>query len=399
MSTVGSKPLRLIVVALLCALTLCIAVHATLEQVARHVEVEEDGYLWWSEEWMQLFGAHNFVDRGRGRILLTGSSEAREGFLFDEFEAELEGFEVYNNAYSNHTLTTLLLVLRYIETVYGPSAMPEKIVLGVNPFFALDEPPLQRSYLPRVINRYSVSISVDAAAWPPRLIPKGWFDSLASRYRLLTQQSRRYRGAVRGVRRAAIEAVAPELAGQYWVRHKLVPSKYHHLSPIDQAKQLEALRNAEIPAVDPVSQAGTFREKWAMLAGIAADHEIDLYVVNMPQSTWLVDDYYKESYDDYRHLLRSVVSDTPFLDLARFLRDDEFYDVTHANLPAARRVSQRVARFVREADETRDHARGARARRPDERADGDVAGIRALIATIARDRVLVPLISYLRRAD
>ena len=55
-----------------------------------------------------------------------------------------------------------------------------------------------------------------------------------------------------------------------------------------------------------------------MLAGIAAAHEIDLYVVDMPQSTWLVDDYYKESYDDYRHLLRSVVSDTPFLDLARF---------------------------------------------------------------------------------
>ena len=57
-----------------------------MDRTAGWVEVEQDGYLWWSEEWMQLFGAENFVDHGRNRILLIGSSEAREGFLFDEFE-------------------------------------------------------------------------------------------------------------------------------------------------------------------------------------------------------------------------------------------------------------------------------------------------------------------------
>ena len=84
---------------------------------------------------------------------------------------------------------------------------------------------------------------------------------------------------------------------------------------------------------------------------MSADHQIDLYAVNMPQSTWLVDEYYKETYDDYRKLLGSVVGDTPFLDLARFLRDDEFFDMTHANLASARRISREVARFVRETDE------------------------------------------------
>ena len=118
-----------------CALAAYIGANMTMDQVARRVEVDQDGYLWWSEEWLQLFGAQNFVDRGKGRILLSGSSEGREAFLFDEFEAELHGFEVYNNAYSTHTFTTFLLVLRYIETVYGPSAMPQKIVLGVTPLF------------------------------------------------------------------------------------------------------------------------------------------------------------------------------------------------------------------------------------------------------------------------
>ena len=344
------KRLRLVALAALCALAAYIVVNITMDQVARRVEVQQDGYLWWSEEWMQLFGAHNFVDRGTGRILLTGSSEAREAFLDDEFEAELQGYDVYNNAYSNHTLTTLLLVLRYIETVYGPSAMPQKIVLGINPFFALDEPSLENSYLPRVINRYSAFVSVDAAQWPPRLEPKGRLDSLVSRYQLLTHQRRRYQGAMRGVMREAVVTLAPRFADQYWVRFKLVPSKYHHLPPIDQQKALKMLQQV-VPAFDPGPRADRFRQEWAMLEDVVAVHNSNLYVVNMPQSTWLLDDYFKESYDDYMQLLTSVMGDTPFLDLTHFLRDDEFYDMTHANLVAAKRVSKRVAQFVRETDE------------------------------------------------
>jgi hypothetical protein len=76
------------------------------------------------------------------------------------------------------------------------------------------------------------------------------------------------------------------------------------------------------------------------------EHDVDFYVVNLPQSTFLQDDYYKAMYDDYEQLLRSVVGDVPYLDLARFLRDDEFHDITHPTLAAARRLSRRVAQFV-----------------------------------------------------
>jgi hypothetical protein len=89
-----------------------------------------------------------------------------------------------------------------------------------------------------------------------------------------------------------------------------------------------------------------------MLRDLLVGHGIDLYVVNMPQSTLLLDDYYAQTYDGYEQLLRSLTGGVPVVDLAHFLRDDEFHDVTHANLAAARRISRRVAQFVRETEAT-----------------------------------------------
>lgn len=341
----------------MCVLVAYAGVNVAMDRAARWVEVKQDGYLWWKEEWMQLFGAENYVDRGRSRILLAGSSEVREGFLFDEFEAELPEFDVYNNAFSNQTLETLIIVLQYIETVYGPSAMPRKIVLGVTPLFLLDVPSLDKVYLPRVIDRYSSLVSLDVGSQPVRLIRKGWFDSLVARYRYLTHQSRRYQGALRGVMRAGILSVAPGLADRYWLRVGLVPSNYHHLPPRDRMERLQALRRNVPSPPDPIALAAKVHPQWAMLRDLMAHHDVDLYVVNMPQSTLMRDDFFAGTYDDYEQLLRSVTSDVPFLDLARDLQDDEFQDVVHANLVAARRISRRVAQFVRKTDAGRHSTR------------------------------------------
>ena len=321
-----------------------------MDRLARWVEVEQDGYLWWKEEWMQLFGAENFVDRGGDRILLAGSSEVREGFLFDEFEAELQGFEVYNNAFSNQTLETLVIVLQYIETVYGPSAMPRKIVVGFTPQTLLNVPTLEASYWPRVIDRYSPQVKLDVGSRPARLIRKGRREAVTARYRYFTHQARRYQGALRGVMRAGILSVSPGMADRYWLRLGLVPSLYHHLPRRDQREQLQAFRRVLPSPPDPVAMAATVRAQWAVLRDLMAAHDVELYVVNVPQSSLLRDDYYSAVYDDYEQLLRSVVGDTPYLDLARYLRDDEFFDLTHPTLAAARRTSRRVAQFVREAD-------------------------------------------------
>ena len=295
---------------------------------------------------MQLFDARNFVGRGGGRVLLSGSSEVREAFLVDEIETALPGVEVYNNAYSNHTLETFLLVLQYIEAVYGSSAMPQRIVLGITPWFALNDPDIDESYLPRVIDRYSASMRVDKESQPPRLAPKGWNSSVVSRYRLLTHQSRRYRGALKELVRATVTAVAPGFADQYEMQQHLVPSRFHGLEPIDQASQLDELRRFGRTSVVTEERRRTFAAEYAKLREFVTDNEIDLRLVNMPQSTWMVDRYFGNAYDDYRRMLASVVGDTPFLDLSRFLDDDEFYDMSHPTLSGARRVSLRVAEFV-----------------------------------------------------
>jgi hypothetical protein len=341
----------------MCVLVVYAVTNVAMDRVARWVEAEQNGYLWSSEEWMQLFGADNFADHGKPRMLLTGSSEAREGFLFDQFESELPDLEVYNNAFSNLTLQTLIVVLQYIETAYGRSALPQKIVLGVTPPFLLDQPPIDKSYLPRVIGRYSPFVSVDIESRPARLVRKRWLDSLGSRYRYLTHQSRRYKGAALGVTRWAALKVSPELAARQSTRLDLAPSRYHHRPAIDKQEQLRAMRRVLPPLRHPDAVAATVREQWAILQDFVADHGIGLYVVNMPQSTFLLDDYYALIYDEYQRLLRSLTEDTPLLDLARSLHDDEFYDVTHVDLEAARWTSKRVAQFVRDSE--RGHRAGA----------------------------------------
>jgi hypothetical protein len=344
------KRLLLIAGVFSCVLFAYAGANIAMDRVARWVEVKQDGYLWWREEWMQLFDANNFVGRGRGRVLLAGSSEVREGFLFDEFEDELPGLDVRNGAISNNTLEILLIVLRYLETAYGEAAMPEKIVLGVTPLFLLGEPSVDRSYLPRVINRYSPSFHLDTGVRPARLIRKGQLDSLIARSRYLRHQSRRYKGALRGVMRTSVLSVAPELADRYWLRFGLVPSIYHHLAPVDPNERLEALRRALPSPPDPADRAATVRAQWMILRAFTAEHSIDLYVVNMPQSTFLRHGYWGGKYGEYEQLLRSLTTDVHYLDLADVFRDDAFYDMTHLRLAAARQASKRVAQFVRESE-------------------------------------------------
>jgi hypothetical protein len=242
------------------------------------------------------------------------------------------------------------------------------MVLGVTPPFLLDQPSIDRSYLPGVINRYSPFVSLDIESRPARLMRKGWLDSLVARYRYLTHQSRRYKGTVRGVVRWAARGFAPRLADRMALG--LVPSRYHHhLRSIDQQEQLREMRRVLPPLRAPFTIAETVRTQWATLRHFMTVHDIDLYVVNMPQSTFLLDDYYAPIYDEYRQLLGSLTDDTPFLDLARSLRDDEFYDVTHLNLVSARQTSRRVAHFMRETESghrARDPGPGGAARQGDQ---------------------------------
>ena len=109
------------------------------------------------------------------------------------------------------------------------------------------------------------TFNVDLRTSPPRLVDKGWIDSAAARYRLLTHQSRRYQGAARGVMRAAVGWLAPDLSVRYRVRFKLGPAYYHHLPPRDKAEHLERARRSGLRMPDPVERAESVRAEWAAL--------------------------------------------------------------------------------------------------------------------------------------
>ena len=176
----------------------------------------------------------------------------------------------------------------------------------------------------------------------------------------LKHQSRRYKGAVRGVMRWAILTFAPGVADRRCVWASCRPDIIITFGRSTGRSGCRRCGGSFPPLRAPETIAATVRMQWAMLHDFTADHDIDLYVVNMPQSTFLLDDYYAQIYDEYRQLLRSLTGDAPFLDLARSLRDDEFYDVTHVNLVAARRTSRHVAQFMREMEAGPGERRGRR---------------------------------------
>jgi hypothetical protein len=325
-----------------------------MEQVAQWVEVEQNGYLWWAEEYMQLFSATNFVGRGEHRILLCGSSEGREGFLFDVMEADLPGFEVFQNSYSAGSMTTLLIMLDYIEKAYGSTAMPDKIVLGITPWFVTNRYSINESHVPTVINKYSPYYRVDRTQGELHLVPKNRLEAMVARYRLLTQQSRRYQGALRGVFRAIVTYFRPDLADAYWLRRGLVPSKYHHLPRrSNKNAAIHWVMRSKLPSIEPGPYRETMRKEFAKLQEFTKRNGIELYVVNLPQSKWLIDEYFGASYDENVQATACLIGDTPFLDLGRFLSEEEMFDLLHPTLDGSRKVSRRVAQFVRETEAQR----------------------------------------------
>ena len=81
-----------------------------------------------------------------------------------------------------------------------------------------------------------------------------------------------------------------------------------------------------------------FTEKW----------EIRLYVINLPENIESRQLYDKGNYERYLGLVRKNLGDAPYLDLRDMLHPGEFYDVVHATLPGAKRVTERVIRFIKE---------------------------------------------------
>lgn len=316
---------------------------AALERLARWAESQPNVHLWWWEEWMQLFTPGNYVGRGEGRVLLVGASEMREGFLIDDLALALPGRSVYQDAFSLATLQSVRLQLQYLEAVYGGTAMPDVVVLGLTPRFCLNLPPTADIPAIIAINKYSPRARIDLAQGPPRVAEKRGWESVASRYRLVTHQGARYRAAVL----AALMALRSGGAEPLGRGTKLRPPKWHRHAPLDQSRYPPVAEETRRTWAYVLSHE-TVRYELGAIRALCDRHGARLLPIEMPQATWVRASYPDGLRDEYRALVQDALGGAPPLDLELLLADAEFFDWAHPTEEGASRITREAARHVAE---------------------------------------------------
>jgi hypothetical protein len=86
-------------------------------------------------------------------------------------------------------------------------------------------------------------------------------------------------------------------------------------------------------------------DRFRILKEFVDSENISLYVINLPEHFESRRLYKEKNYEQYLELVQSNLDNGPFLDLRYLLRSEEFYDVVHATLPGAKRVTETVIRF------------------------------------------------------
>ncbi|MGH7822953.1 MAG: hypothetical protein ACREQ9_24615 [Candidatus Binatia bacterium] len=351
-------------------------------------------YPYRAEDWLRYFLPSFFTMRSGSQLYLAGPSSVRENLLVHRFAKAFPDADVLLAATSVATLGSTLLALEYVENVYGEDALPERLVVGIDPRFIADMP-ASGSPLATAIDRYSPHYRVVATSEGERLERKTWLEGWIGRARFLTKQQMRYRSALCA---AAMRLLPPDVpyedflpdfpamrsfiqvlwfqpaaipaavdfardvgwgaAAGRWLRLYTYPYKYHYLPPMPR-KGMEGWMSArssfwvQVHRWNPREHEAEVRSGISRLLAFAERHRIRLYVVNLPENPRSLRRYDPENYRTYLSLVRDAFGDTPFLDLHDMFEDEDFYDVVHATLGPAIRLSDRVIAFVREAEVAR----------------------------------------------
>ena len=268
------------------------------------------------------------------------------------FEAAFPGMTAYSNSQSMGTMSSTLVMLEYLERAYGPTAIPDVLVVGL---ITRSVANIGNNWSPTfaVIDEYSPHFSVDREAL--RLRPKGPIEGLAARLRFMTRQGLRYRNALRVVQQLGAGALLEDSSPPPRARVPYVSARYHHLRH----------HTAELIQVRLEPEQSSFRQvsRWDFAAGeentrrelgelyeFARRNEIDLFVVLMPERSEVRALYEGGVYETFEALVRDGLGDTPVLNLRTFLADEEFYDVCHPDRVGSTKVSDRVTAFMQASD-------------------------------------------------
>lgn len=361
-------------------LAIYVIVSGVLLGVARWTERSGDSYPWRAEDYLRYTAPSLFVGTGENRIMLAGPSEAREDLLHEAFELAFPGMRAFQAGLSQGKFDEFLIGLEYWERVFGPTAVPRVLVLGITSRFVANLP-RDESPLSLYITRYSPHFSVlrGSALAGLELIEKTALERLAARIRFLAKQPARFQSAACSVAlklvfdpfagppagaeerpgaavAAAFEADRTSRSPLAYARTLLrtcrSPYKYRLKRPMTEEGIAIWLDDptsfwVEVHRWDPEPDSALIREQFHRLRATADRLGIDLYVVNLPEHPLHRERYRPGRYERYIRYVRDALGDTPFLDLRELLPASQFYDAGHATIQGAAVVTDTTIAFIR----------------------------------------------------
>jgi hypothetical protein len=353
-------------------------VTAGLQALTRMAEASGEVYPYRDQDWLRFLSGPLWPQSGKPLLLLTGPSTAREDLLVETFGAAYPRYRVRTGALSLGTLSDVMASLTYVERAHGAGALPAILVLGVSPRF-LAEIPRERPFAVG-LERYSACCRVPGNMPDGfRLEEKSWTAGLVARVRFLTRkQQDRYRTAVAWLAASSVgPAASTRLAGSAPVRFlrrtrlarlmgieelarlgiydyamlEMSPYRYRGVPPLPREDLERWLDDPgswwrEVYRWDPDRGAALIAARTEALLGFAARHDMELYVVSLPERELSRRRYGPGHAARYDALVRRLFGSVPVLDLRCLLGDDEFYDAEHALVGGARRVSEHVIQFM-----------------------------------------------------
>ena len=326
------------------------------ETTSRWAE-EQGAGLWLSEEWMDLFNRDRYEGRGAATIQMIGPSETREAFWPGPIEAAFPEARFLNDAVSFSTLADGVSQLEYIERAYGRGAIGKRLVVAASLRWLVGYAPGTRPLGP-AIDKYSAWFRLDETQTPQALVPKTPLEALVARVRLAGHQSARFR---RGLSTIAAHAKSRYLGVplEPLLREKyLVHSRYHTREPHDQRQfQLRALAGEGLydrtRTMNPAGRrADEIRGHFAKIREIAERNGSTLYVVTVPEASWLQVFFTPETAHGYGQMLQELAPPGHFLDLRGRVPDSEFFDWLHVTHEGGLRASRELAEFIKAIEDS-----------------------------------------------
>ncbi len=358
-----------------------------LQALAAWTERDLHAFPFKQEDWLRYLLPTHFEARIRGRIMLNGPSTVRENFRYERFEAAFPGYDIYQGGISLGTLEDVTASLEYIEQVYGASALPTILVLGISPRFVANIPNDRPFALG--LNRYSPHYFAKQEPYRIALQPKPMLDGALARARFqISKEPERFRISflavanhwlwnneftpsgestlARGINWLFKTQPVDRLLGVfgYWkargftfteiLQWMISPYKYSlnppHQIPVIPREEYKPDPNSWWRLVwdwDPREDETKMRARLKYFADFVKRHGIRTVVINMPEREASRVLFYKHNYRAYLDLVRDELDGIEFINLRDFSDTAEFYDLEHTTPAGSARLSDEIIRRMR----------------------------------------------------